>query len=283
MRQYYYDPPSQPEQNDPFDIFNRLISSVSEQTNPFDNFNRALNGMLVVSVILGIVSTVATVAVIYFIINCLKKAGTAIPSYARLANIDLEKSLLRPSSQEIAVGVASCGASQHQVETLPDKVGTIGRGLTRFSSRELAACTNDYADVLGSGGYGVVFKGMLEGGRPVAVKMLSNPHDKRIEDQFLAEVNSIESHRTKVERMLMVALLCIHCVPEKRPTMSTVMKLLEGDATIPRPEFPFEKDDTNKFSATDGSDWDTSGFKTKYSKGSPSGPVSGEQEIELVN
>ncbi|KAI4380122.1 hypothetical protein MLD38_006345, partial [Melastoma candidum] len=176
-------------------------SSQPEQKDPFDTFNNTANGMLVVSVILGIVSTVATVAVIYFIIDCLKKAGSAIPSYARLANIDLEKSSVRPSSQEIAVGVASCGASQHQVEKLPDKVGTIGRGLTRFSSQELAACTNDYADILGSGGYGVVFKGMLEGGRPVAVKMLSNPHDKRIEDQFLAEVNSIgrTHHRNLVK------------------------------------------------------------------------------------
>lgn len=421
----------------------------------------------------GIVSTAAIVAVIYFLIDCLKKTGTAIPHYAKLANRDTEKSSdVHSSSTDVAVAVASfAGASQHQVEDLPDKFGTMDRHLTRFSSQQLIAFTNDYAEVLGSGGFGVVFKGELENGTAVAVKVLSNAHDKRIEEQFMAEVSAIgrthhrnlvrlygfcfesttralvyefmengsldmflfgkkmaldpqilyefsvgiakglaylheecdqrivhydikpgnilldrnlkpkiadfglaklcniessritmtgfrgtlgyaapetwyqnhvtykcdvysfgmllfeiatrrrnfdesqtesrhwlprwtwdmyengelailmallgvtESQRMKVETMLMVALLCIQRSPEKRPTMSTVVKLLEGDATIPQPEFPFENDNTNKpeFSSTDGSDWDTSSFKTKYSKGQSSKPVNGEQEIELAS
>ncbi|KAI6680840.1 hypothetical protein NL676_034721 [Syzygium grande] len=66
-------------QNPPsdFETFNDLVNSTMDQ-------------FLAAAIISGVVGTAATVAVVYFLIDCLKKAGTAIPSYARIATNDLE-------------------------------------------------------------------------------------------------------------------------------------------------------------------------------------------------
>uniref|UniRef100_A0A0D9WVB8 non-specific serine/threonine protein kinase n=1 Tax=Leersia perrieri TaxID=77586 RepID=A0A0D9WVB8_9ORYZ len=41
------------------------------------------------------------------------------------------------------------------------------------------------------------------------------------------------------ERMCKVALLCVHGQPEMRPTMSTVVNMLEGHVEVPPPAYPF--------------------------------------------
>ncbi|KAL4273080.1 hypothetical protein GQ457_13G000830 [Hibiscus cannabinus] len=63
---------------------------------------------------------------------------------------------------------------------------------TRFSAQLLQIFTSNYSTKLGQGGYGTVFKGHFPDGRPIAVKLLDNYGiDKRIEEQFMAEVNTI--------------------------------------------------------------------------------------------
>ncbi|KAF7847913.1 hypothetical protein BT93_L2457 [Corymbia citriodora subsp. variegata] len=149
-------------------------------------------------IIYGAVMTAAIVTIVYFFIGCLKKAGTGIPSYApsytRIATNNLEKfpQVVRSSpAREISVAPAAISPG-HNWE-VPDKYGTLEWFLkpTRFSSDQLAAYTRDYATLLSSGAYGVVFKGELPNGTPVAIKVLTNAHDKRIEEQFMAEVSSI--------------------------------------------------------------------------------------------
>ncbi|XP_039026566.1 rust resistance kinase Lr10-like isoform X2 [Hibiscus syriacus] len=62
----------------------------------------------------------------------------------------------------------------------------------RFSAQLLQIFTSNYSTKLGQGGYGEVFKGHFPDGRPIAVKLLhSHGIDKRIEEQFMAEVNTI--------------------------------------------------------------------------------------------
>ncbi|KAF5749366.1 G-type lectin S-receptor-like serine/threonine-protein kinase [Tripterygium wilfordii] len=64
----------------------------------------------------------------------------------------------------------------------------------RFSSLQLKIATQNFSSFLGAAGagaYGAVYKGELPGGFMVAVKVLNGSSDKKIEDQFLAEVSTI--------------------------------------------------------------------------------------------
>ncbi|KAM1049512.1 hypothetical protein ACFX2C_028611 [Malus domestica] len=58
------------------------------------------------SVASSVVVTIAIVAIVYAIIYCLKKTGSAIPAYARIANSDssIDKSLNpNHSSDDVAI------------------------------------------------------------------------------------------------------------------------------------------------------------------------------------
>jgi len=61
----------------------------------------------------------------------------------------------------------------------------------RFSSEQLAACTRNYSSELGSGGFGVVYKGDLPNGLPVAVKVLKVSMNKKVQEAFMAEIGTI--------------------------------------------------------------------------------------------
>jgi serine/threonine protein kinase len=61
----------------------------------------------------------------------------------------------------------------------------------RFTSQQLKFATNNYSNMLGSGGFGTVFKGIFNNGTMVAVKVLCGSSDKKIEEQFMAEVGTI--------------------------------------------------------------------------------------------
>ncbi|KAH9306293.1 hypothetical protein KI387_010697, partial [Taxus chinensis] len=60
---------------------------------------------------------------------------------------------------------------------------------TRYSYSELKKITNNFADKLGEGGFGVVFKGKLARGNLVAVKILDQ--SRHSENQFINEVAAI--------------------------------------------------------------------------------------------
>ncbi|KAL8527412.1 hypothetical protein ACS0TY_005320 [Phlomoides rotata] len=61
----------------------------------------------------------------------------------------------------------------------------------RFSAQQLRSFTKNYATVLGSGGFGKVYKGKFPNGIKIAVKVLNRSPNGHFEQQFMAEVGTI--------------------------------------------------------------------------------------------
>ena len=57
----------------------------------------------------------------------------------------------------------------------------------RFSFEDIRIATNNFTTILGKGGFGIVYKGILSNGVVVAVKVLSNASQEGVEE-FLNEV-----------------------------------------------------------------------------------------------
>ncbi|KAL1536934.1 non-specific serine/threonine protein kinase [Salvia divinorum] len=72
----------------------------------------------------------------------------------------------------------------------------------RYSYYEIKKMTKFFKDKVGQGGYGIVYKGELLDGQPVAVKVLTDPHDDDAQE-FINEVASIsETSHVNIVRLL---------------------------------------------------------------------------------
>ncbi|KAJ9548592.1 hypothetical protein OSB04_021135 [Centaurea solstitialis] len=72
----------------------------------------------------------------------------------------------------------------------------------RFTSQQLRIATENFSILLGSGGFGTVYKGIFSNGTAVAVKVLNGTSDKRIEEQFMAEVSTMgRTHHFNLVRL----------------------------------------------------------------------------------
>ncbi|KAI4297617.1 hypothetical protein L6164_037501 [Bauhinia variegata] len=67
----------------------------------------------------------------------------------------------------------------------------------RFTAQQICSFTNNYSKILGSGGYGIVYKGQFPNGADIAVKVLKRNSDsnKVVEDQFMSEVSTMSRTR----------------------------------------------------------------------------------------
>ncbi|KAJ7955794.1 Protein kinase [Quillaja saponaria] len=163
------------------------------------------------------VGTIAIVAIVYAIIDCLKKAGTAIPAaYTRIANIDEKTSNSQTSSTEVAINIPQdfpiIAHAQDEFATMERFLSNIARERPiRFGPEQLEILTGNYSTLLGSGGFGLVYKGKFANGVEVAVKVLK-VSNKETEEQFKAEVSTIG--RTYHINLVRLYGFCFH--PEKR-------------------------------------------------------------------
>ena len=72
----------------------------------------------------------------------------------------------------------------------------------RFTAQQLRIATDNFSVVLGSGGFGTVYKGISRNNILVAVKFLKGASDKIIEEQFIAEVSTMgRTHHYNLVRL----------------------------------------------------------------------------------
>uniref|UniRef100_A0A7N2MC18 Receptor-like serine/threonine-protein kinase n=1 Tax=Quercus lobata TaxID=97700 RepID=A0A7N2MC18_QUELO len=131
-----------------------------------------------------------------------------------------------------------------------------GLDLPSYDLESIRVATGIFSDEnkLGQGGYGPVYKGKLPSGQEIAVKRLS-----RVSGQGLKEFKN-EAWGLWTDNMLMdlmdetlrdtciadqfvkclnIGLLCVQSNPSDRPTMSIVIKMLDGETVnLPAPKRP---------------------------------------------
>ncbi|KAF9662617.1 hypothetical protein SADUNF_Sadunf18G0072900 [Salix dunnii] len=184
---------------------NGFDSSSQDPSKIMDTFASSMRWAIVSSIVLGLVSTVAVVAIIYAIIDCLKKTGSAIPAYARIASNEIVGKYTKSEGP-------SPLSDQHVEIAVEPEFPLIRDSQVEFATME---------------------------------RFLSEmAREKPIRNSELPIMQSLcgveEKDKEKAGRMSIVALLCIQHSPDARPLMSDVVKMLEGSMEIMvQPENPF--------------------------------------------
>ncbi|GMN52033.1 hypothetical protein TIFTF001_021184 [Ficus carica] len=107
-----------------------------------------------------------TIVVLIWIAMCIKRANATIESLAREARLLMLKLDKFPNDMERENPI-------------------------RFTSQQLQIATDNFTNLLGSGGFGAVYKGIFTNGTVVAVKVLHGTSDEKIEEQFMAEASTV--------------------------------------------------------------------------------------------
>ncbi|RCV39400.1 hypothetical protein SETIT_8G221500v2 [Setaria italica] len=157
--------------------------------------------------------------------------------------------------------------------------------LAGLTFAELAKATNGFAErnLIGCGGFGAVYRGVLADGSVVAVKKMLDPDPDRnlvplrgcciatdnIEEgkqrtrtcitARCARVADFGSPRSGVmEKFVLVGILCAHVMVALRPTIGDALRMLEGDMDVPElPDRPLPYGHSLMFSEA-GSDFSAS-------------------------
>ncbi|CAO2036822.1 unnamed protein product [Urochloa humidicola] len=135
-----------------------------------------------------IISSIAGAATVVVMIALIRRC--------RVVRKKMRKKMKKHIVEKVVEKVQACDAA---VDDVVIEIGPVEKFLNeilnekpmRFSSEQLAACTRNFSTELGSGGYGVVYKGDLPNGLPVAVKVLKVSMNKKVQEAFMAEIGTI--------------------------------------------------------------------------------------------
>ncbi|KAJ6744483.1 G-TYPE LECTIN S-RECEPTOR-LIKE SERINE/THREONINE-PROTEIN KINASE SD2-5 [Salix purpurea] len=129
----------------------------------------------------------------------------------------------------------------------------------RFNYEDLVSATESFSTQIGSGGFGTVYRGTLPDKSVVAVKKITNVGVQGKKEfcweprQAYFPLHALEMHEKKryseladsrlegrvtneeVRKLVKVALCCLHEDPILRPTMVTVVSMLEGISPVTEP------------------------------------------------
>ncbi|KAJ1379178.1 S-locus glycoprotein domain [Sesbania bispinosa] len=128
--------------------------------------------------------------------------------------------------------------------------------LPLFEISNIEAATGNFSiyNKIGEGGFGPVYKGQLPSGQEIAVKRLSESSGQGLqefkneawkvwnEDRALEVMDPLLENQFPTSgalRCIQVGLLCVQQCPEDRPTMSTVLLMLDSESVLlPQPGRP---------------------------------------------
>ncbi|KAK4371517.1 hypothetical protein RND71_010992 [Anisodus tanguticus] len=103
----------------------------------------------------------------------------------------------------------------------------------KFDNEEIRVATEDFRTQIGSGGFGTVYKANQPIYFPLfALEMhLQKKYMELVDPRVLGRVKSEE-----VQKLVRVALCCLHQEPTLRPTMANVVGMLEGVLPLGEPQ-----------------------------------------------
>ncbi|XP_042488081.1 rust resistance kinase Lr10-like [Macadamia integrifolia] len=144
-------------------------------------------GFIVATIVAGVVGTVATVVVVIVVIRYLNKATQGARPFAHFEIGTSRRPMSNSTPQESSV------VPDPQIEaTMKRFFSNIAKEKPiMFSAQQLSGFSQHYKTRLGSGGFGVVYKGEFPNGVPVAIKLLNKASYKQAKEQFMAEVSTI--------------------------------------------------------------------------------------------
>ncbi|KAJ3676836.1 hypothetical protein LUZ60_002560 [Juncus effusus] len=145
-------------------------------------------GLTVILIVGIIVAGVIPIVIVYYIYKCIQQKQAY--KYHQLSlNTSSNNYIVATNPQ---MSVSTVGFSHVELRTMNRVLSEILKERPiKFTSLNLRSFTCNFSEKIGSGGFGVVYKGQLPNGVPIAVKVLNNNLEKKAEVQFMAEVGTI--------------------------------------------------------------------------------------------